>query len=169
MPSLTFRAGPFGPSGVKTRLLPARAARMNPRNAVPPPRVDEPRTKRTPYQANTFTMYSPSLERELITVIGLRKRECSMSSMCACQNARMYCGVFSMFSARTWRTRRVAWSVRMKSDATNETNLRRSPHHPRTADRTTCGRRRAAPAALRASPPPRWRLCRGRRSCARYE
>ena len=42
-PSLATRAGPFGPSGVKTMFLPARAARIISRSAAEPPRVDEPR------------------------------------------------------------------------------------------------------------------------------
>jgi len=40
-------------------------------------------------------------DREIMIDIGWRKRQCIMSSRWACQNARMYCGVFSMFSTRT--------------------------------------------------------------------
>ena len=47
-PSFATRAGPFGPSGVKTMFLPSRAARMRSRKAAVPPRVDEPRELSTP-------------------------------------------------------------------------------------------------------------------------
>jgi len=50
--------------------LPARASRINSRNAALPPRLDEPRADSTPYQSKTRAMYSPSFEREIITVIG---------------------------------------------------------------------------------------------------
>ena len=53
-------------------------------------------------------MYSPSFDREIITAIGLRYREWSISSRCECQKARMYCGVCSMFSTRMCFTRSVA-------------------------------------------------------------
>ena len=65
-----MRAGPFGPSGVKTMFFPARASRISSRSAALPPRCDEPRADSTPYQSNTRAMYSPSFEREIITVIG---------------------------------------------------------------------------------------------------
>ena len=47
-PSFATRAGPFGPSGVKTMFFPARAARISSRSAAEPPRVDEPRADSTP-------------------------------------------------------------------------------------------------------------------------
>jgi hypothetical protein len=47
-PSFTTRFGPFGPSGVRTRFEPPRAARIISRNAAVPPRVEEPRADRTP-------------------------------------------------------------------------------------------------------------------------
>ena len=57
-PGLATRAGPFGPSGVKTRLLPClRALRMNSRSASFAPRDDEPRTVPTPYQRNTRAIF----------------------------------------------------------------------------------------------------------------
>ena len=65
-PSFTTRAGPFGPSGVKTMFFPARASRMISRRAFAPPRVDDPRTDPTPYQSNTRAMYSPSFDCEII-------------------------------------------------------------------------------------------------------
>ena len=68
-------------------------------------------------------MYSPSFDREVITEIGFLYFECSISSRCACQNARMYCGVLAMFSTRTCRTRSVAWKVRMKRLARKETSF----------------------------------------------
>ncbi len=113
-PGLATRAGPFGPSGVKTRLLPLRARRMNSRNASFAPRDDEPRTVPTPYQRNTRAMISPSFEREVMTVIGSRYFECSMSSRCACQKDRMYCGVFSILSGCTCVARSEPFSTRMK-------------------------------------------------------
>jgi len=67
-----MRGGPFGPSGVKTMFLPARASRISSLSAELPPRVDDPRADSTPYQSKTRAMYSPSLEREIITVIGRR-------------------------------------------------------------------------------------------------
>jgi len=48
-PSFTTRAGPFGPSGVKTMFLPSRAWRIRWRSAAVPPRELEPRTVCTPY------------------------------------------------------------------------------------------------------------------------
>jgi hypothetical protein len=53
-------------------------------------------------------MYSPSLDREVITAIGRRNFECSISSRWACQKAMMYCRTPARFSGRTWRTRSVA-------------------------------------------------------------
>src|SRR5258706_591980 len=47
-PSLATRAGPFGPSGVKTMFFPPRAARIISRSAGVPPRVEEPRADSTP-------------------------------------------------------------------------------------------------------------------------
>ncbi len=85
-----MRAGPRGPSGVKPMFRPARAARINCRNAASPPRVDDPRADSTPYRAYTRTMYSPSFDCELIVMIGLRNRQWSISSRCACQKAMMY-------------------------------------------------------------------------------
>ena len=110
----------MGPSGVKTRFVPLRALRRNSRSAALAPRDDEPRTVSTPYQWNTRAMYSPSFEREVMTMIGRRKRECSISSRCACQKARMYCGTAVRFSGRTCSTRRVAWRARMNSAAMTE-------------------------------------------------
>ena len=100
--------------------FPAFASRSSSRNAPVPPRVEEPRAASTPYQSNTRAMYSPSFDFEIITLIGRRHFECSMSSKCECQNARMYCGVPVMFSTFTCRTRSVAWRVRMNSEAMNE-------------------------------------------------
>jgi hypothetical protein len=48
MPSFATRGGPFGPSGVNTMLEPLRAARMRPRSAAVPPRVEEPRELSAP-------------------------------------------------------------------------------------------------------------------------
>jgi hypothetical protein len=70
--------------------LPARASRTCARSTAPAPREDDPRTAVTPYQSNTRTMYSPSLDRELMTEIGRRNFECSINSRCACQKERMY-------------------------------------------------------------------------------
>src|SRR5436853_7691269 len=47
-PSFATRAGPFGPSGVKTMFFPPRAARIISRRADDPPLVDEPRADSTP-------------------------------------------------------------------------------------------------------------------------
>jgi len=80
IPSLTIRAGPFGPSGVKTMVEPARASRISSRSAFAPPRVDDPRTDPTPYQSNTRAMYSPSFDCEIITVAGGFYFVCSMRS-----------------------------------------------------------------------------------------
>jgi len=80
MPSLTTRAGPFGPSGVNTMFFPARASRISSRKAFAPPRVDEPRTASTPYQSKTRAMYSPSFDCEIITVASPCHFVCSMSS-----------------------------------------------------------------------------------------
>lgn len=113
-PGFATRAGPFGPSGVKTRLLPCRARRMNSRKAAFAPRDDEPRTVATPYQRKTRAMISPSFEREVMTVIGSRYFECSISSRCACQNERMYCGVLSIRSACTCVALSEPFSSRMK-------------------------------------------------------
>lgn len=113
-PGLATRAGPFGPSGVKTRLLPLRARRMNSRKASFAPREDEPRTVPTPYQRKTRAMISPSFEREVMTVIGSRYFECSINSRWACQNDRMYCGVFSILSAWTCVARSEPLRTRMK-------------------------------------------------------
>src|SRR5437762_1393707 len=52
----------------------------------------------------------------MITLIGRRNFECSISSRCACQKVRMYCGSAVRFFARTWRTRKVAFRPRMRSD-----------------------------------------------------
>ncbi|MEA2462450.1 MAG: hypothetical protein QOJ98_197 [Acidobacteriota bacterium] len=114
-PGLATRAGPFGPSGVKTRLLPClRARRMNSRSASFAPREDEPRTVPTPYQRNTRAMISPSFDREVMTVIGSRYFECSISSRCACQKERMYWGVLSIRSGWTCVARSEPFSTRMK-------------------------------------------------------
>jgi hypothetical protein len=48
IPSFATRAGPRGPSGVNTMLLPLRADRIRPRNPAIPPRVDDPREVATP-------------------------------------------------------------------------------------------------------------------------
>lgn len=119
-PSFSTRAGPRGPSGVNTMFFPARASRIISRNASPPPRLDEPRAASAPNQRIVCAMISPSFDLEIITTIGFANRECSMSSSCECQKARMYCGVPVMFCARTCRTRSVAWSVRMNRAAIRE-------------------------------------------------
>ncbi len=113
-PGLATRAGPFGPSGVNTRLLPLRARRMNSRNASFAPRDDDPRSVPTPYHRNTRAMISPSLEREVMTVIGSRYFECSISSRCACQNDSMYCGVLSIRSGCRCVALSEPFSTRMK-------------------------------------------------------
>lgn len=122
-PSLTTRAGPFGPSGVKTMVFPARASRMISRSAFAPPLVEEPRTDSTPYQSKTRAMYSPSFDCEMITVAGLCHFECSISSRWQCQKAMMYCGSEVRFFAQTWRTRSVACRPRIRSDPANAINF----------------------------------------------
>jgi hypothetical protein len=90
-PLLAMRRGPVGPSGVKTMFRPLRAPRISSRSALPPPFELEPRTHSTPASRKTPALMSPSFEREEITMIGFRKRECSISSRCSCQNDMMYC------------------------------------------------------------------------------
>ncbi len=152
--------------------FPSRASRMSSRSAADPPRVDEPREESTPYQSNTRAIASPSFDCEMMTEIGRRKRQCSIRSRCECQNAKMYCGDRSMFSARTCLTRNVACRPRMKSEPRNARNFMPSPRSvpPRgTADRTASGRRPAAPRALRAFRLRRFLPDRARRSCPRFE
>jgi hypothetical protein len=74
-PSLAIRGGPFGPSGVKTIVFPARDSRINSRRAALPPRVLDPRAESTPYRRSTPAMISPSFDLEMITVSGSRYRE----------------------------------------------------------------------------------------------
>lgn len=84
---------------MKTMFFPSRAARINPRSAAVPPRVDDPRTFSTPYWPNVRALVSPSRDCELITTIGRRKRECSIITRCRCQKEMMYCGRLVRFPA----------------------------------------------------------------------
>jgi hypothetical protein len=75
-----MRAGPRGPSGVKTRFVPMRARRIISRMAAEPPRDEEPREESTSKYAIVRAISSPSLLCEIRTEIGVRKRHFTIIS-----------------------------------------------------------------------------------------
>lgn len=86
-PTLATWRGPFGPSGVTTRLPPARPMRINSRKASAPPLVLEPRTACRPNRAAMRRINSPSRCRLIKTWASNPRRASGIINCWACQKA----------------------------------------------------------------------------------
>ena len=88
-PTLATCRGPFGPSGVNTRLPPDRPRRTSRRKASAPPLVLDPRTASNPNRATIRQINSPS-RCWLMRIWALRPGMANgIISCCACQKARI--------------------------------------------------------------------------------